>query len=333
MDLISPDGSLLCGLLDEPIERINHRDYDLLDPFGRPVRGLRRRLAFNRFEFLGGLSDALIFGVAMADVGYVSTAFLYLFEPKTGTMCSRSLRTPLSIGTTMADTPERGTSSFVGLGGRVEMSAIGNARRLKATARGVKIDATFSEGAMTPQRICTRTGPSGWVYARKTAGHSITGSVEWDGRRIDLSTLSALGHHDWSAGYMRRETFWNWGCLAGRLADGRVVGMNISCGVNETSFTENCFWLDGALHRIGPVHFDYERRDLGRPWRMTDSGGHLDLTFTPAGRHVERINALIVASNFTQMFGHYDGTFTTDEGEVLTVSGMPGYAEWHFARW
>ena len=171
------------------------------------------------------------------------------------------------------------------------------------------------------------------MYARKTAGHSITGHAEWGGRRVDLSTLSALGHHDWSAGYMRRETFWNWGCLAGRLDSGRVVGMNVSCGVNETSFTENCFWLDGALHRIGPVHFAYDRRDLSQPWRLTDSEGRLELTFSPLGRHVERINALIVASNFTQMFGRYTGTLVTDEGETLQVSGLPGYAEWHFARW
>ena len=333
MDLITPEGDAQFGLFTDPIERINHREYDLRDPFGRPVRGLRRRLAFNQFEFLGGLSDSLIFGVAIADVGYVSTAFIYLFEPESGEMCSRSLKVPLSLGTTMAQTPESGLSSFIGVTGRVEMSAIGNARRLRASARGVEIEATFSEGQMTPQRICTRTGPSGWVYARKTAGHSITGWAKWNGKHVDLSSLRALGHHDWSAGYMRRETFWNWGCLAGRLSNGRVVGMNISCGVNETSFTENCFWLDGSLHRIGPVHFAYDRRDLGLPWTMKDSNERLSLTFTPVGRHVERINALVVASNFTQMFGHYTGSLVTDSGERLKIDGLPGYAEWHFAKW
>ena len=324
MNLITPDGDAQFGLFSEPIERINHHDYDLRDPFGRPIRGMRRRLAFNQFEFLGGLSQSLIFGVAITDVGYVSTAFIYLFEPESGRMTSRSLKMLLGMGTKLTDTPESGISTFSGIGGRVEMSAIGNARRLRASAAGIEIDATFSEGQMEPQRICTRTGPCGWVYARKTAGHAITGHATLEGNRTDLSTLNALGHHDWSAGFMRRETFWNWGCLASRLADGRVVGMNVSCGVNETSFTENCFWLDGALHRIGPVHFEYDRRDLDRPWRMVEGEGRLSLSFTPQGRHVERINAVVVASNFTQLFGHYSGTLTTADGEVLQVSGAPG---------
>src|SRR5205807_1843203 len=132
------------------------------------------------------------------------------------------------------------------------------------------LDATFSETdpLLQPMYICTPAGPTGWVYARKTAGHAISGELQWNGRRIDLTPLALRGHHDWSAGYMRRHTFWNWGCLAGQLPDGRVLGMNISCGVNETSFTENCFWVDGVLHKLDTVHFDYERRDLMTPWRV-----------------------------------------------------------------
>ena len=132
---------------------------------------------------------------------------------------------------------------------------------------------------------------------------------------------------------MRRETFWNWGCLAGRLTDGRIVGLNVSCGVNETSFTENCFWIDGRLHKVDAVVFDYDRTDLSRPWRLDSYDGRVRLQFTPEGRHAERINVWLVASNFNQLFGRFDGEFTTAGGERLPIHGMLGYVESHYAKW
>ena len=145
--------------------------------------------------------------------------------------------------------------------------------------------------------MCTRTGATGWVYTRKAAGLAVTGSVTWDGRRFDLAALAACGSSDWSAGYMRRETFWHWGCLAGQLADGRRVGLNAVCGVNESGFTENCFWLAGHQHKLATVHFSYDRRALARspagPWRLRSPDGRLELDFIPEGRHGERLNAWV----------------------------------------
>ena len=55
---------------------------------------------------------------------------------------------------------------------------------------------------------------------------------------------------DWTAGYMRRHTYWNWTATACRLPDGRILGLNLSCGVNETSFTESYFLLDGQMTKV-----------------------------------------------------------------------------------
>ena len=119
----------------------------------------------------------------------------------------------------------------------------------------------------------------------------------------------------------------------GRLADGRSVGMNVSCGVNETSFTENCFWVDGALHKVDTVAFAYDRRDLMRPWQLRSADGRVDLTFTPEGQHAERVNAWVVATDFHQLFGRYRGRLTTAAGAAVPIDGLLGYAESHYARW
>jgi len=336
--LIDSAGNVRVGIFPEPIDEVNHRDFALTNPFGRRAGRLRRHFAFKQFQFLGALSEDLVFGCALADVRYVGTAFVYVYEPTSGRFSEHTLRRPLARGVQFDQRPESGSAALDAAGNHIAMSAGPGAgqRHLRVQlAAGVSIDATFSEAdpPLQPMRICTPAGATGWVYARKTAGHRVSGTLSWEGRQIDLGASRALGHHDWSAGYMRRHTFWNWGCLAGRLADGRIVGLNVSCGVNETSFTENCFWVDGVLHKLDTVSFEHDRHDLMRPWRMSSFDGRLQLAFQPAGGHRENINAGIVASNFNQLVGRYTGWLQTAAGERIMIDGLLGYAERHYAKW
>jgi hypothetical protein len=336
--LIDSAGDARFGIFAEPIDEVNYADFEFLSPFGKRVGGLRRRFAFNQFQFLGALSEQIVFGCAMADIKYVGTAFIYCYEPTTRRFAEYSFQQPLARGMRFDQLPETGTSVFNAAGNRIEMTAGAQPRQRRLVVElrsGVAIDAIFSEEdpPLHPMFICTPAGATGWVYARKTAGHALSGTLRWEGRTFDLATCGARGHHDWSAGYMRRHTSWNWGCLAGRAVDGRILGMNVSCGVNETSFTENCFWVDGQLHKLDTVFFAYDRRDLMRPWRITSFDGRLQLAFRPAGRHSENINAWIVASNFNQLVGRYDGCFETAAGERIAISDMLGYAERHYAKW
>jgi hypothetical protein len=391
--LISADGDVRVGIFAAPIDEVNYRDFDLRNPFGRRVGALGRHFGFKQFQFLGALSETVVFGCAIAALKYVNTAFVYVYEPATRRFHEASFRMPLSLGVHCDQRPETGSASFHSRGNHIVMSAYGlsdlaarsdqpcpeprprrewtieetppqrpngeraieetpaagppaagplaagplaaGRRRLEVRlADGLAIDATFDETAppSEPMCICTPAGATGWVYARKTAGHTVAGTLHWDGRSLDLATIGARGHHDWSAGYMRRHTFWNWGCLAG-VVDGRVLGMNVSCGVNETSVTENCFWVDGRLHKLDTVSFEYNRRDLMQPWRLRSYDGRLRLDFIPEGKHAESINAWIVASNFNQLCGRFTGRLETTDGERIEVSNLLGYMERHYAKW
>src|SRR6266436_3668577 len=94
--LIDPKGDVRLGIFAEPIEEVNYRDFDLRDPFGRRVGRLRRHLAFKQFQFLGALSEDVVFGCAIADLKYVSTAFVYVYQPKTRRFLESSFQQPLS---------------------------------------------------------------------------------------------------------------------------------------------------------------------------------------------------------------------------------------------
>lgn len=336
--LIGADGRVRQGIFASPIDEVNFRDFPLRTPMGKPAGWWLRRFGFNQFQFLGALCDDLVFGCALADIKYAATAFVYFFEPSTRRLAEHSFQSPLARGIEMDQFPETGQAAFHARGLEIEMTSGASPafRHLRVRLpNGDAIDAHFDEQdpPQQPMRICTRAGANGWVFARKTAGMPASGTVTWGDKTLDLADSNARGHCDWSAGYMRRETFWNWGCLAGTTSDGRALGMNVSCGVNETSFTENCFWLDGILHKLDTVAFDYDPGDLMQKWRLTSGDGRLQLEFTPAGRHIENLDVGLVASNFNQLFGRYRGSLTTRAGELVQVESMLGYAESHYAKW
>ena len=65
--------------------------------------------------------------------------------------------------------------------------------------------------------------------------------------------------------------FWNWACASGFLADGRSVGLNLGCGFGDPpAASENALILDGKIHKLGAVKFDYTSGGYMKPWRFTD---------------------------------------------------------------
>ena len=209
----------------------------------------------------------------------------------------------------------------------------GGVKRLDvALDDGLHIEASFDEQAFQPMHICTPTGPTGWVYARKVAGVRCDGQVRSPLGAFDLQALDCFAHHDWSAGYMRPETYWNWACLSG-VAQGQRVGLNLSCGVNETSFSENCFWLDGELVPVGGVRFEYQRDRPLAPWRIRSGDGRVELTFAGCGLHAERVNALLLASNFKQVYGRFDGWLRPPGRAAIRLDNLWGFVEDHYAKW
>jgi hypothetical protein len=48
---------------------------------------------------------------------------------------------------------------------------------------------------------------------------------------------------------------------------------------------------------------------------------------------VAQANLLLITSEVHQLFGRYRGTAITDDGEVIKMDGLIGWAEEHHAKW
>ncbi|MCA6063967.1 DUF2804 domain-containing protein [Thalassolituus marinus] len=334
--LINSQGQPAYGLFPEGVREINYLDYDLRSVMDRKRSSLAKKLGFNQFEFVSFLSKELIVGLAVVDLKLVSNAFLYLYEPETGKFEEFSFLQPLGMGTQIEPRPNDGSASFIKGGNRflIHASTTPGVRRVQVSlARGVEIDATIDEStAYDPLLICTRAGYQGWVFTQKSAARICNGSIRWHEREFDLQSIGALAAVDWTGGYMRRETFWNWGSLSCRLRDGRRLGFNLAAGVNETGHSENALWLDDKLIKIDMVDFMFDRYHPTHSWAMRSSDGIIDLHFEPSGRRQDKTNALFIASNFSQYFGRYHGEIRLPD-ETITLEGEWGLSEDHFARW
>lgn len=328
-NLVNEKGQIQWGIYDEPVHRVNYQDYRLETPMGLKVPAALRKALANQFHFMGVIGPDIIAGIGVVDLKYLSNGFFYVFDRTTGTITESKKLVPLGTSTLIDPFPETPRSIFRSSGLTIEITG----ESLKAAGEGIALDITMNRSATAPLRICTRAGYRRWVYTQKTSPLGIQGSLTTPSGTKDLSSPGYWALSDWTCGFMRRETCWNWASTAFTLHDGRSLGMNLSCGVNETSFTENAFWINGAMTKVDTVDFRFDQDNLDSPWHILSADKKVDLVFTPEATRRENVNALLIKSKFTQLFGVFEGKLVTDEGEVIAVNACPGFAEDHFARW
>lgn len=335
--LIQANGQPHYGIFPAAPRQVNYRDFDFRSPMGRRLGALAKWRRFHQFQYFGLVSDELIGGCALANLSLLSVGFVYLFHPASGRMIERQVRMPLGFGSRFCQEPDEGVCELRSGGNLLRLEnhrATRDKHLLVELDDGTRIDARFSEQqpAFQPMHICTPTAVNGWVYAQKVAGVRCQGSVRSALGDFDLGEIGAFAHHDWSAGYMRPETHWNWACLSGEVA-GLRVGLNLSCGVNETSFSENCYWLDGELLPVGGVQFQFDRDLPLQPWQIHSGDGQVELSFRGHGLHREHLNLVVLASNFKQVFGCFQGTLRPPGRAPVGIDNLWGFVEDQYVKW
>lgn len=334
--LIDTDGQPHFGVFSRPIKQINHQDFAYHTVMDRNATRLEKHFAFNQFQFVGVCSEELVFGCALVDIKYIGNAFVYLYDRKRSQLTEFSFMMPLALRTQLSTSPDAGTSHFRRGNVDIRLTSRDNPREKYLQihiGKTLTADLTVTEPAhYQPLSLCTPTGFNGWTYTQKAAGLDVAGTIRLHHHRYQLGA-DHKGSYDWSCGFMRRETAWNWACLSGMSTEGRILGVNFANGVNETGYTENAFWVEGRLIKVNQVRFLYPKQNRHTQWRIQSDDGKVDLTFEPEGSRQEKLNVIVLATNFTQLFGRFYGTLREDNGTVHTLNGVTGFAEDHYAKW
>jgi len=304
------------------------------------LRGLQW-LRLKRWDYYGVTTPEFYFSATLAHLGYAGTVFVYIIDFATGAMHEETLLVPLGSGIRLPRNSDSGESTYTGKAARLRFLAETGVRHVQVAwpgfnhGEGIEADLTM---ALSPthesMNIVIPIPPRRFYFNRKVNCMPAGGWVKRGERKVVIEPERSLGNLDWGRGVWDYSSFWVWASASGFLPDGRTVGLNLGYGFGDTTAaTENALILEGRIHKLDQVSFDYNPQDFMRPWHLSAAEGRLDLEFTPFKERVARSDVLVIHSEVHQMFGRYRGHVVADGGERISLQGLIGFAEEHHARW
>ena len=173
--------------------------------------------------------------------------------------------------------------------------------------------------------------PRCFYYNQKINCMPAEGRCIYGGRDYIFSPAASFGVLDWGRGVWTYRNTWYWASASG-MAEGQRFGMNLGYGFGDTSSaTENMLFFGGRAHKLGDVVFNIpkagRRYEYEKPWTITDDRGRLTLDFTPVIDRAAKINAVLIATDQHQVFGRFSGKAVLDDGRVLAIRDLMGFAE------
>jgi hypothetical protein len=300
-----------------------------------------QRFRIKRWDYYALFTPQRFFSATIADLGYAGNIFVYILDFNTGELHEEGLVIPLGRGITLPRNSHRGDAHFSDRRASLDFFVKPNARTVSVSwpgfhdGRGIR--AEFSLACPQKHESMTIVIPIGkrrFYYNRKINCLPAEGYLQYSDVQENISPQTCLGSLDWGRGVWEYKSFWNWASASGFLPDKRTVGLNLGCGFGDLSAaSENCLLLNGKVHKLETVEFDYVSGDYMKPWKFRDSQGRLDLEFTPFKDRTATTNLGIISSQVHQMFGCYSGLVEADDGEVIQIESLIGFAEEHQARW
>ncbi|MEE1676077.1 DUF2804 domain-containing protein [Agarivorans aestuarii] len=334
--LVATNGELSFGHFSGPVSHLGLAHFVYTNTMDKPASAWAKHFHYKQFQFVSIKSDDYILGFALADIRYLGSGFCYAYHIASQSLQECTWLKPCGVGYGTKPSP---VNSLAFIKGKHSLQLHISEGQWQLTANTPFLEADLQLAPANQQQcmaMCSPTGYSGWTYTQKHNALPVAGHLQINGKAQNLN--SALGGYDFSAGYMRRETCWRWASLSARLNQ-TTIGLNLAAGVNETGCNENVLWINDHKQLLGPVHFIFkrslanQRSDQPQVWHIYSEDGRVNLRFTPLNSRQERLNLLLLKSNFRQYIGHFSGSLIDELDQTHQLDQVLGLTEDHFARW
>lgn len=202
----------------------------------------------------------------------------------------------------------------------------------------IDISVTLSKEPEESMVICTPFEKEAhFYYNQKINCMRAEGSVKIGQQRYTFEPDSAFGVLDWGRGVWTYHNTWYWGSASG-LVDGEDFGFNIGYGFGDTSAaSENMLFYQGKAHKLSQVTFHIPmkegKEDYLKPWTFSSDDGRFEMNFVPIINRASCTDVKLIKSDQNQVFGRFSGTATLDDGSVLQVRDLLGFAEKVENKW
>lgn len=299
----------------------------------------RHFLRRKRWNYWAVTSDRYLFSATIADIDYLGLAFVYFLDFEAKRFIEKTVSVPLA----RLDMPETPHQDVVFKHRRLKVGLRddGANARIAARARSfagqplhAEINVTRPAGHET-LNVVIPWGSDRYQFTSKQNTLPASGAVRIGSDTYEFEAGKSWAVLDYGRGVWRYKTFWNWGAASG-IQDGHTIGLNLGGGWTDgTGMNENGACTDGRLHKIhDDLDFTYDPADFMRVWTVrTRSTDAVDLTFTPFFERVAKTDLLLLKSEVHQVFGHYNGAITLDDGVHHEIRDLLGWVEQQDARW
>ena len=205
--------------------------------------------------------------------------------------------------------------------------------------RSILFDLTLTDTPRDSMVIVTpfRDKPKAFYYNQKINCLRAEGKVVLGEEEYLFSPATAFGVLDWGRGVWTYDNTWYWGSASG-VAEGHRFGFNIGYGFGDTSAaSENMLFVDGVAHKLSRVTFNIPmkdgKEDYLSPWTFTSDDGRFEMDFAPMMDRAACIDLKLLISDQHQVFGRFSGRATLDDGRVIQVRELTGFAEKVHNKW
>ncbi|MBR2889292.1 MAG: DUF2804 domain-containing protein [Oscillospiraceae bacterium] len=246
--------------------------------------------------------------------------------------------------TGLPETSESGISKINGKGYSMTFTVAGGKRVLEAHMEDFKdgqpidIHVTLTREPKESMVICTPFEKEGhFYYNQKINCMRAEGTVTIGNEKYTFSPADSFGVLDWGRGVWTYHNTWYWGSASG-LVDGVDFGFNIGYGFGDTSAaSENMLFHNGKAHKLSQVTFHIPQKegkdDFLAPWTFTSDDGRFEMDFRPILNRASNTDFKVLKSDQNQVFGLFSGTATLDDGTVVQVKDLLGFAEKVENKW
>ncbi len=291
-------------------------------------------------------NDAFAVALTIADNGYMSMLSASLLEYKYPRQITKSYMGFFPMGKlNLPNNASSGTSTLANKRSHLTFTVDPNKRILKGYIADfrdgfpLKIDIVLSEEPSEHMVIATpfSEDPLAFYYNQKILGMKASGKISIKGENYLFSPINSYGLLDWGRGVWTYDNTWYWAAAQSTIA-GKTFGFNIGCGFGDTSAaTENILLYDGKVHKLDQVSFEIPKKngkdDYLSPWIFHSNDARFELTFTPIIDRAADTDFILLQSDQHQVFGKYKGTVVLDDGAILSIENILGFAEKVHNRW
>lgn len=329
------------GAFKDPFREVNLLDVELVIR-GRRVPRALREYRLKEWEHFGVVSDEYYFGMLIFDAKFMGTSFFYAFNRKTGEFFEHE-RTSIGGPLRVARELWHGECYYRHFGYSMEFEnrLDSGMHRIRAEIKGkrgkppveAEIFALEDLDRYEPLVQVSPVATNRPFYTHKTVC-PVEGKVALGDQVVVLDPAKDFTFMDVQKTFYPYQTFWKWATFGGHDSAGRLIGMNACQNfiTDDENYNENCTWVDGQITLLSAARFEFNENAVLEPWRISTTGGELDLEFTPEGERHGKVSLGVLMSDFHQPFGLFKGTMAGPGGSRVEVDEPFGLCEHHLAR-